>query len=223
MCELITGKLSVRNAQHFSVYKKGSRSLIDDADNSVDWGSRYYLHQMATLALKCIRFTAKKRPSIARVVNELSKLVHTPESEDFVSKEMSTTLAKTSVSAENNVDRKDRRCHFCGENCDESIHCTGGNECHIQCRNCLQSALRRNMCSFRYGRLSCLKDGCNSRQFEDEEVASLVCADLWRSYLSQRGADLFQMMGEWIYDECLLLTHYRSLTFLLVVWFREES
>lgn len=199
MAELITGKLSCRKAQHYSTYKKKAKSgkkLEEDADVCVDWGDGYCLKKMAALALKCMRFDSDRRPSVGRVVKELQSIVNADNSLRGDHLAVDRSLRRGELEERNKRELcEGMACGFCGETSNRCIQCSGGSQQHTHCHNCLQSALTRNINRFRYGGVTCLKDGCDSTRFDDEEVASLVSKDVWNSYKSQRNSNLFRSMG----------------------------
>ena len=185
VCELITGNISCNESQHYLMYKMNkTSSLEDDADACVDWGCGRSLRKMAELALKCMRFAPDRRPSIGRIVKEVQMIIN---DERQVNRSIDIEVSPRSKSRQ--------RCCFCGEVSKKFVNCCGSKK-HTHCQNCLQSGLERNINRCRYGGLRCLKDGCDSKRFEDEVVAPLVSPDIWDAYTSQRSSNLLQMMGK---------------------------
>ena len=63
LCDIITGKSSSQQSQHYLTYRKSRRGNIeDDADDCVDWGEGRCLKMLVKVALKCMRGSASDRP-----------------------------------------------------------------------------------------------------------------------------------------------------------------
>ena len=159
------------------------RTPEDDADVCVDWNDRTCLKKMSSLASKCMRFHANSRPKIGDVVREMQHIVNQAA---YVGNEpqLNRSLGASPPTDNSLI----TRCDFCGESSTQCVTCGGNDKQHTHCNNCLQSALERNMHRFRYGGLCCLKDGCNSKRFNDDYLAKVVPPDILDSYNSQRGS-----------------------------------
>ena len=192
VCKLITGNISCNESQHYLMYKMNkTSSLEDDADTCVDWGNGHSLKKMAVLALKCMRFAPDRLPSIGRVVKEVQSIIN--EANNSLSGD---EQANRSIDIEASPRSKSRRrCCFCGEVSKKFVNCCGSKK-HTHYHNCVQSGLERDINRCRYGGLRCLKDGCDSKRFEDEAVSPLVSRYTWEAYTSQRNSNLLQMMGK---------------------------
>ena len=176
LCELITGKTSRREVQHYPTYKLiKRRNLLDDADEFVDWESNDSLKLLIKLAMECLEYEAHSRPSIGNIVKQLQKKI-------------------TGHDITHGDDIHGEKCRICGESSDKMVRCYG-TEQHIHCDNCVEKHLIRNANKLKYEGLFCLKDGCDSREFDDSEIEKAVSSNFWKLYTLQRSStDVFQNM-----------------------------
>ena len=173
LCELITGKTSVLRAQHSSVYEtKKSRKLIDDIDQAVDWQEEI-VDRFVALASACIKPTTSERPPISEVVKELQDLLAMSEPSD---------KPEPSGSA----GPFEAKCRTCGVTGSDSIQCSGGTHQHIHCSRCMEGNLKQSFATVQPHVFRCLKEGCDSQGFRDDEVMELISTNAWNTFLYHR-------------------------------------
>ena len=172
LCELITGKTNSRQTPHHAKYKLNKEDLVDDADECVYWGEGSRLGTLSRLALECMERELSSRPTIGDLVEELSNVLchnkHHQKEDKIPNNSTAQTLTK---------------CRSCGLNSlSTTIICCFGSQKHYHCQNCFENHVKKNMNSFDY-KLTCPKEGCNSRSFLDSEVEKMVSTNVWMLYL----------------------------------------
>ena len=181
LCEIITGKQSVKGNHHYTIFrKKQKRNLLDDVDELVDWKDGAE-SKLVSLAMECIHPDADQRPTIATVVGTLGGMLYnTPANNSNLQEEP----ILSNLSLTETEEHKGKKCRTCGNTGSSYIQC-GGSEPHVQCQQCHEADLEAALKTSKRYHFKCLKAGCDSPPYKDVDVHRHISQNLWGLYLKE--------------------------------------